>query len=60
MTFLDLYSGVKGFLRGIKRSGHTCASHVEIDKNANNNYMAMYEIDGFGVREAIQKWKERG
>lgn len=44
MTFLDLFSGIGGFRRGLERSGHTCVGHVEIDKYANKSYMAMYGL----------------
>lgn len=45
MTFLDLFAGIGGFRRGLERSGHTCAGHVEIDKYANQSYMAMYGLE---------------
>ena len=44
MTFLDLFAGIGGFRRGLERSGHTCAGHVEIDSYANKSYMAMYGL----------------
>lgn len=44
MEFLDLFSGIGGFRRGLERSGHKCAGHVEIDKYANISYMAMYGL----------------
>lgn len=44
MEFLDLFSGIGGFRRGLERSGHKCVGHVEIDKYANISYMAMYEL----------------
>lgn len=53
MTFLDLFSGIGGFRRGLERSGHTCVGHVEIDKYANKSYMAMYGLEpcpyGMGI-----------
>lgn len=45
MTFLDLFAGIGGFRRGLERSGHACAGHVEIDKYANKSYMAMYGLE---------------
>jgi len=42
MTFIDLFSGIGGFRRGLERSGHKCVGHVEIDKYANTSYCAMY------------------
>ncbi len=44
MEFLDLFSGIGGFRRGLERSGHRCVGHVEIDKYANISYMAMYGL----------------
>lgn len=44
MEFLDLFSGIGGFRRGLERSGHKCIGHVEIDKYANISYMAMYGL----------------
>ena len=45
MKFLDLFAGIGGFRRGLERSGHTCAGHVDIDKYANTSYMALYELE---------------
>ena len=44
MEFLDLFSGIGGFRRGLERSGHKCVGHVELDKYANKSYLAMYEL----------------
>jgi len=44
MIFIDLFSGIGGFRRGLERSGHKCAGHVEIDKYANKSYCAMYGL----------------
>ncbi|MFI3226504.1 MAG: DNA (cytosine-5-)-methyltransferase [Clostridia bacterium] len=44
MNFIDLFSGIGGFRRGLERSGHTAVGHVEIDKFANESYMAMYGL----------------
>lgn len=44
MTFIDLFSGIGGFRRGLERSGHRCVGHVEIDKYANTSYCAMYGL----------------
>lgn len=51
MTFLDLFAGIGGFRHGLERSGHTCIGHVEIDKYANQSYMAMYELAPCPYRE---------
>ena len=44
MNFIDLFSGIGGFRRGLERSGHKCVGHVEIDKYANTSYCAMYGL----------------
>lgn len=44
MEFLDLFSGIGGFRRGLERSGHKCVGHVEIDRHANTSYAAMYGL----------------
>ncbi|MFI3238776.1 MAG: DNA (cytosine-5-)-methyltransferase [Lachnospiraceae bacterium] len=44
MKFIDLFSGIGGFRRGLERSGHKAVGHVEIDNFANKSYMAMYDL----------------
>ncbi len=44
MRFVDLFSGIGGFRRGLERCGHVAVGHVEIDRFANESYMAMYEL----------------
>ena len=44
LRFIDLFSGIGGFRRGLERSGHRCAGHVEIAPYANRSYMAMYGL----------------
>ena len=44
MKFLDLFAGIGGFRHGLESSGHDCIGHVEIDKYANQSYMAMYDL----------------
>lgn len=44
LRFIDLFSGIGGFRRGLERSGHRCAGHVEIDPYAERSYMAMYGL----------------
>ena len=34
MNFIDLFSGVGGFTRGMELAGHECAGHCEFDKYA--------------------------
>ncbi len=57
MKFLDLFAGIGGFRRGLERSGHVCAGHVEIDKFANRSYMAMYglKICPYGAGDSSDK-----
>ena len=49
LRFIDLFSGIGGFRRGLERSGHRCAGHVEIDSYANRSYMAMYGYSHAGM-----------
>lgn len=43
LTFLDFFSGVGGFRRGMEMAGHTCLGHCEIDKYANMSYKEIHE-----------------
>ena len=43
MTFLDLFSGIGGFRLAMEQAGHTCVGHCEIDKYANQSYIAMHK-----------------
>ena len=43
LTFLDFFSGVGGFRRGMELAGHTCLGHCEIDKYANMSYTEIHE-----------------
>lgn len=43
LTFLDFFSGVGGFRRGMEMAGHTCLGHCEIDKYANMSYTEIHE-----------------
>ena len=44
MTFLDFFSGVGGFTRGMELAGHKCVGHCEIDKYAEASYRSMHTI----------------
>lgn len=44
MTFLDFFSGVGGFTRGMELVGHKCIGHCEIDKFAEASYRSMHCI----------------
>lgn len=43
LTFLDFFSGVGGFRRGMEMVGHTCLGHCEIDKFANMSYKEIHQ-----------------
>jgi len=34
LKFIDLFSGIGGFRRGMEMAGHVCVGHCEIDKFA--------------------------
>jgi DNA (cytosine-5)-methyltransferase 1 len=44
LTFLDFFSGVGGFRRGMEMAGHKCLGHCEWDKFANMSYAAIHDI----------------
>lgn len=44
MRFIDFFSGVGGFTRGMELAGHTCVGHCEIDKYAEASYRSMHLI----------------
>ena len=44
MTFIDFFSGVGGFTRGMELAGHKCVGHCEIDDCAEASYRAMHTI----------------
>jgi len=43
LTFIDLFSGIGGFRKGMEMAGHKCLGHCEWDKYANMSYAAMHE-----------------
>ena len=43
MIFLDLFSGIGGFRLAMEQAGHVCVGHCEIDKYANESYIAMHK-----------------
>lgn len=44
MKFIDLFSGVGGFTRGLELAGHECVGHCELDKFAEASYRSMHTI----------------
>lgn len=44
LTFIDFFSGIGGFRRGMEMAGHTCLGHCEIDKYANMSYKEIHCI----------------
>ncbi len=44
MNFLDLFSGIGGFRRGLENAGMTCIGHCEIDKYANKSYNVIHDV----------------
>lgn len=43
MRFIDFFAGIGGFRLAFERAGHICVGHCEIDKFANDSYVAMHE-----------------
>lgn len=44
MKFIDFFSGIGGFRRGMELAGHECVGHCEIDKYADASYRSMHTI----------------
>lgn len=44
MNFIDLFSGVGGFTKGLELAGHKCVGHCEFDKFAEASYRSMHCI----------------
>lgn len=44
MKFIDFFSGVGGFTRGMELAGHECVGHCEVDKYAEASYRSMHTI----------------
>ena len=44
MKFVDLFSGIGGFTRGLELAGHKCIGHCELDKYAEASYRSMHTI----------------
>ena len=44
MKFIDFFSGVGGFTRGMELAGHECIGHCEVDKYAEASYRSMHTI----------------
>ena len=44
MKFIDFFSGVGGFTRGLELAGHKCIGHCEFDKFAEASYRSMHTI----------------
>ena len=42
MKFIDFFSGIGGFRKGLEMAGHTCVGHCEIDKYADMSYRAIH------------------
>lgn len=44
MKFIDFFSGVGGFTRGLELANHECIGHCEFDKFAEASYRSMHTI----------------
>lgn len=42
LTFIDWFSGIGGFTKGMELVGHKCIGHCEIDKYAEASYRSMH------------------
>lgn len=41
-NFIDFFSGVGGFTRGLQLAGYECIGHCEFDKYAEASYRSMH------------------
>lgn len=55
LTFIDFFSGVGGFRRGLELAGMKCAGFCEKDKFAVRSYRAMYDTEGEWYGDDITK-----
>ena len=47
ITYIDLFSGIGGFREGLSRAGgFVCVGHCEIDKYADQSYLALFDTKG--------------
>lgn len=44
MRFIDFFSGIGGFTKGMQLAGHECVGHCEIDRHAEGSYRSMHTI----------------
>lgn len=44
MKFIDFFAGIGGFRLGMEMTGHECVGHCEIDKFANESYVATHNV----------------
>lgn len=44
MKFVDFFSGIGGFTKGMELAGHECVGHCEFDKYAEASYRSMHTI----------------
>ena len=44
MKFIDFFSGVGGFTKGLELAGHECIGHCEFDEFAEASYRSMHTI----------------
>lgn len=44
MKFIDLFSGIGGFTKGLELAGHKCIGHCELDRFAEASYRSMHTI----------------
>lgn len=55
LTFIDFFSGIGGFRRGLELAGMKCVGFCEKDKFAVRSYRAMYDTEGEWYGEDITK-----
>lgn len=57
MNFIDFFSGIGGFHKGLENAGMKCVGWCEADKFAQRSYRAIHDVDGVWFNDDITKVK---
>lgn len=55
MNFIDFFSGIGGFHKGLENAGMKCVGWCEADKFAQRSYRAMYDVENVWFSDDITK-----
>lgn len=57
MNFIDFFSGIGGFHKGLENAGMKCVGWCEADKFAQRSYRAIHDVEGVWFSDDITKVK---